>query len=86
MCLIQAFKHLIDIGRLNPDDVDVQAYVVDGQVQLAEVSNGLPLRSYYSAPAYGDSADPELARFARAAAEKARRRAHTGGQRKLSKC
>lgn len=79
---LQAFKHLIDIGRLSPDDTDVRAYVVDGRVQLAEASNGLARRYYYWAPAYGDSADPELARFAAAAAEKARRQARSssGGQ------
>lgn len=57
-----AFKNLLDVGRLHPDKVDIRPYIVDGRVQLAEVSNGLRCW-YYWGPAYGDYAQPELARF-----------------------
>jgi len=58
----QALKNLLDIGRLKAEDVDYRAYMVDDTVQLAEVTNGLRTY-YYRAPAYGDYAQPELARF-----------------------
>lgn len=43
-------------GRLKPDNTDVEPYVVDGHVYLAEVSNGLK-RHYYWTPAYGEAYD-----------------------------
>ena len=58
----QALKNLLDTGRLNADDVDFRPYTDGDTVQLAEVTNGLRTR-YYRAPAYGDNADPQLARF-----------------------
>jgi len=60
---------LLDIGRLNAEDVDYRPYVVDDTVQLAEMTNGLRTY-YYRAPAYGENAQPELARFARRAQAK----------------
>lgn len=41
------------MGRLRPDDTDVQPYEVDGRVYLSEVSNGLK-RHYYWTPTYGE--------------------------------
>ena len=58
----QAMKNLLDIGRLRAEDVDFRPYVVGDTVQLAEVTNGLRTY-YYRAPAYGENAQPELARF-----------------------
>lgn len=59
----QALKNLLDIGRLKAEDVDYRPYMVDETVQLAAVTNGLRTY-YYRAPAYGENAQPELARFA----------------------
>ncbi|XP_072608354.1 leucine-rich repeat-containing protein 34 isoform X1 [Vulpes vulpes] len=47
-----AYSELMQMGRLKPDNTDVEAYVVDGHVYLAEVSNGLK-RHYYWRPTYG---------------------------------
>jgi len=58
----QALKNLLDIGRLNADNVDFRPYSTGDSVQLAHVNNGLRVH-YYRAPAYGDNADPQLARF-----------------------
>lgn len=63
MYCVQALKNLLDIGRLTADNVDYRPYQVDDTVQLAEVTNGLRT-FYYRAPAYGQYAQPELARFA----------------------
>jgi len=52
----------LDIGRLKAENVDYCPYLVGETVQLAEVTNGLRTY-YYRAPAYGDYAQPELARF-----------------------
>lgn len=60
-----AFKNLVDSGRLSLKNIDVQPYVVDGRVQLAQVSNGLRCW-YYWGPAYGDYAQPELTKFVQA--------------------
>ncbi|KAG8511484.1 Leucine-rich repeat-containing protein 34, partial [Galemys pyrenaicus] len=49
-----AYSDLIEMGRLNPDNTDVEPYVVDGRVYLAEVSNGLK-KHYYWTPTYGTS-------------------------------
>ncbi|CAH6789223.1 leucine-rich repeat-containing protein 34 [Phodopus roborovskii] len=51
-----AYSDLMQSGRLNPDNTDVEPYVVDGCVYLAEVSNGLK-RHYYWTPTYGDAYD-----------------------------
>ncbi|XP_034415796.1 leucine-rich repeat-containing protein 34 isoform X3 [Cyclopterus lumpus] len=40
----QAFRELIDGGRLRPEQTDVSAYEVDGQVFLAEAPGGLRRR------------------------------------------
>ena len=58
----QALKNLLDTGRLDADNVDFRPYKTEEAVQLAEVTNGLHVH-YYRAPAYGDNADPQLARF-----------------------
>ena len=62
---MQALKNLLDIGRLRAEDVDYRPYTVTGSsdVQLAAVTNGLRT-CYYRAPAYGDNAHAQLARFA----------------------
>ncbi|KAM9189844.1 leucine-rich repeat-containing protein 34 isoform 3-T3 [Dugong dugon] len=49
-----AYSDLIDTGRLKPDSTDVEPFVVDGHVYLAEVSNGLK-KHYYWTPAYGEA-------------------------------
>ncbi|XP_054432933.1 leucine-rich repeat-containing protein 34 isoform X3 [Pteronotus mesoamericanus] len=49
-----AYSDLIQTGRLKPDDTDVEPYVVDGHVYLAEVSNGLK-KHYYWTPTYGEA-------------------------------
>ncbi|XP_057612808.1 leucine-rich repeat-containing protein 34 [Chionomys nivalis] len=51
-----AYSDLMESGRLKPDSTDVQPYVVDGRVYLAEVSNGLK-RHYYWSPTYGNAYD-----------------------------
>ncbi|KAL6061034.1 hypothetical protein STEG23_003390, partial [Scotinomys teguina] len=51
-----AYSDLIKRGRLKPSNTDVEPYVVDGRVYLAEVSNGLK-RHYYWTPTYGDAYD-----------------------------
>ncbi|XP_070099330.1 leucine-rich repeat-containing protein 34 isoform X5 [Equus caballus] len=47
-----AYSDLIQTGRLKPDNTDVEPFVVDGRVYLAEVSNGLK-KHYYWTPTYG---------------------------------
>ncbi|XP_012589664.1 PREDICTED: leucine-rich repeat-containing protein 34 isoform X2 [Condylura cristata] len=47
-----AYSDLIAMGHLKPDNTDVEPYVVDGHVYLAEVSNGLK-KHYYWTPPYG---------------------------------
>ncbi|TEA09913.1 hypothetical protein DBR06_SOUSAS12110025 [Sousa chinensis] len=49
-----AYSDLIHMGRLKSDNTDVEPYVVDGHVYLAEVSNGLK-RHYYWTPGYGEA-------------------------------
>ncbi|CAO2613511.1 Leucine-rich repeat-containing protein 34 [Lemmus lemmus] len=51
-----AYSDLMESGRLKPDSTDVEPYVVDGRVYLAEVSNGLK-RHYYWTPTYGNTYD-----------------------------
>uniref|UniRef100_A0A2K5CAI1 Leucine rich repeat containing 34 n=1 Tax=Aotus nancymaae TaxID=37293 RepID=A0A2K5CAI1_AOTNA len=51
-----AYSHLIQMGRLKPDNTDVEPFVVDGRVYLAEVSNGLK-KHYYWTSTYGESYD-----------------------------
>ncbi|XP_075807101.1 leucine-rich repeat-containing protein 34 [Microtus pennsylvanicus] len=51
-----AYSDLMESGRLKPDSTDVEPYVVDGRVYLAEVSNGLK-RHYYWPPTYGNAYD-----------------------------
>jgi len=58
----QELKKLLDIGRLDADNVDFRPFTTKDTVELAHVNNGLRMR-YYRAPAYGDNADPQLARF-----------------------
>nr|XP_020737769.1 leucine-rich repeat-containing protein 34 isoform X10 [Odocoileus virginianus texanus] len=52
-----AYSDLIHTGRLKPDNTDVEPFVVDGHVYLAEVSNGLK-RHYYWTPGYGEACSP----------------------------
>ncbi|XP_020141838.2 leucine-rich repeat-containing protein 34 isoform X2 [Microcebus murinus] len=52
-----AYSDLIQMGRLKPDNTDVEPFVVDGHVHLAEVSNGLK-KHYYWTPAYGEAYGP----------------------------
>lgn len=42
------------MGYLKPDNTDVEPFVVDGHVYLAEVSNGLK-KHYYWTPTYGEA-------------------------------
>ncbi|KAM5276939.1 leucine-rich repeat-containing protein 34 isoform 8-T8 [Hipposideros larvatus] len=49
-----AYSELIQMGCLKPDNTDVEPYVVDGRVHLAEVSNGLK-KHYYWTPSYGEA-------------------------------
>ncbi|XP_012860487.1 leucine-rich repeat-containing protein 34 [Echinops telfairi] len=51
-----AYSDLIQMGRLKPDNTDVEPFVVDGCVELAEVSNGLK-KHYYWTPSYGQVDD-----------------------------
>ncbi|TKC40666.1 hypothetical protein EI555_012132 [Monodon monoceros] len=53
----QAYSDLIHMGRLKSDNTDVEPFVVDGHVYLAEVSNGLK-RHYYWTPGYGEACSP----------------------------
>ena len=48
-CLLlpQAFRDLISSGRLKPEQTDVRAYEVDGQVFLAEVLQTLRKHVYH---------------------------------------
>ncbi|XP_045707532.1 leucine-rich repeat-containing protein 34 [Phyllostomus hastatus] len=52
-----AYSNLIQMGRLKPDNTDVEPYVVDGHTYLAEVSNGLK-KHYYWTPTYGEACSP----------------------------
>ncbi|XP_021109658.1 leucine-rich repeat-containing protein 34 isoform X6 [Heterocephalus glaber] len=49
-----AYSDLIQKDRLKPENTDVEPFVVDGHVYLAEVSNGLK-KHYYWTPTYGDA-------------------------------
>uniref|UniRef100_A0A8C3WPD6 Leucine rich repeat containing 34 n=1 Tax=Catagonus wagneri TaxID=51154 RepID=A0A8C3WPD6_9CETA len=49
-----AYSDLIHLGHLKPDNTDVEPFVVDGHVYLAEVSNGLK-KHYYWTPGYGEA-------------------------------
>ncbi|XP_044944550.1 leucine-rich repeat-containing protein 34 isoform X6 [Mustela putorius furo] len=49
-----AYSDLIQTGRLKPDNTDVEPFVVDGHMYLAEVSNGLK-KHYYWRPIYGEA-------------------------------
>uniref|UniRef100_A0A2I2Y363 Leucine rich repeat containing 34 n=1 Tax=Gorilla gorilla gorilla TaxID=9595 RepID=A0A2I2Y363_GORGO len=51
-----AYSDLIQTGCLKPDNTDVEPFVVDGRVYLAEVSNGLK-KHYYWTSTYGESYD-----------------------------
>ena len=48
----EAFKGLVDAGRILPKNTDVQPYVVDGVTILAELSHGVQTE-YYWFPRYG---------------------------------
>nr|AAH32841.1 Leucine rich repeat containing 34 [Homo sapiens] len=50
------YSDLIQMGCLKPDNTDVEPFVVDGRVYLAEVSNGLK-KHYYWTSTYGESYD-----------------------------
>ncbi|NXY91294.1 LRC34 protein, partial [Alcedo cyanopectus] len=49
----KAFSELIQTGRLKPDYTDVEPYVVDGHIHLAELSHGLR-KHYYWTPSCGE--------------------------------
>uniref|UniRef100_A0A2K5H7Y1 Leucine rich repeat containing 34 n=1 Tax=Colobus angolensis palliatus TaxID=336983 RepID=A0A2K5H7Y1_COLAP len=51
-----AYSDLIQMSRLKPDNTDVEPFVVDGRVYLAEVSNGLK-KHYYWTSTSGESYD-----------------------------
>lgn len=59
-----AFAGLLENGRLEAKNTDVQSYVVDGITYLSEVSNGLK-KDYYWSPTHGENASPDLKKFAR---------------------
>ncbi|KAI8500511.1 Leucine-rich repeat-containing protein 34 [Branchiostoma belcheri] len=50
--IFAAFNDLIESGRLDTEQTDVQPYVVDGRVYLSELSHGIR-RHYYWTPSYG---------------------------------
>ncbi|KAM9088119.1 leucine-rich repeat-containing protein 34 isoform 4-T4 [Megaptera novaeangliae] len=52
-----AYSDLIHMGRLKSDNTDVEPFVVDGHVYLAEVSNGLKRHCYWT-PGYGEACSP----------------------------
>ncbi|KAE8603999.1 hypothetical protein XENTR_v10014530 [Xenopus tropicalis] len=52
-----AFSQLLQSGRLSSSSTDVQPYVVDGRVCLAEIFHGLK-KHYYWTPSYGMADDP----------------------------
>ena len=60
---LQAFAGLLDSGRLEAKNTDVQSYVVDGVTYLSEVSNGLQ-KDYYWSPTYGENASSDMKKFA----------------------
>ncbi|XP_025735056.2 leucine-rich repeat-containing protein 34 isoform X3 [Callorhinus ursinus] len=49
-----AYSDLIQMDRLKPDNTDVEPFMVDGHVYLAEVSNGLK-KHYYWRPTYEEA-------------------------------
>nr|XP_051674735.1 leucine-rich repeat-containing protein 34 isoform X1 [Oryctolagus cuniculus] len=49
-----AYSDLIKMSYLKPDNTDVEPFVVDGRVYLAELSNGLK-KHYYWTPTYGEA-------------------------------
>lgn len=49
-----AYSDLIQMGRLNSNNTDVEPFEVDGRVYLAEVSNGLK-KHYYWTPTYKEA-------------------------------
>ena len=56
----QAFSNLLNSGRFQKDNVDVQPYVVDDVTYLSELSHGINMY-YYWQPTYGESKDiPEI--------------------------
>ncbi|XP_040126001.1 leucine-rich repeat-containing protein 34 isoform X2 [Ictidomys tridecemlineatus] len=52
-----AYSDLIQMGHLKPNNTDVEPYVVDGHVYLAEVCNGLK-KHYYWTPTHRDANSP----------------------------
>ncbi|KAL4221640.1 Leucine-rich repeat-containing protein 34 [Mactra antiquata] len=48
-----AFANLLETGRLEKANTDVQPYLVDGRTILSELNHSLQ-RHYYYAPSYGD--------------------------------
>ena len=52
-CSFQAFANLLQAGRLNLRNIDVEPYVVDGKTILSEQNHYIQ-RHYYYAPSYGD--------------------------------
>ena len=57
LCPPQAFRELLDGGRLSEEQTDVSLYQVDGRLQLAELCHGLR-RHYYWSPSYGLDGGP----------------------------
>ena len=60
---VQAFAGLIDSGRLETKNTDVEPYIVDGTTNLSQLNHGIRTW-YYWGPSYGDQAQPDLAKFA----------------------
>ncbi|KAM9316526.1 leucine-rich repeat-containing protein 34 [Gastrophryne carolinensis] len=52
-----AFSNLLSTGRLSSSSTDVQPYIVDGRIYLAELFHGLK-KHYYWSPTYGIPDDP----------------------------
>ena len=59
---LQAFAALVNTGRLEKKNIDVEPYVVDGVTKLSELPHGIR-KWYYWGPCYGEQAVPELAVF-----------------------
>jgi hypothetical protein len=64
MTIFQAFAELINAGRIETKNTDIEPYIVDGTTYLSELSHGLR-NFYYAGSSYGDQALPELAKFVR---------------------
>lgn len=60
MDYLQAYRGLMDNGRLKEENTDIKPYIVDEKTYLAQVTNGLRV-TYYWLPAFGMHKDPHVA-------------------------